>query len=73
MEKPKPDPPKFSEQPFSSTQMSDSLCPSDSSGKPSLEDASRESLLSRAGPVHPKLPDYDSIAAQLELLRVNRK
>ncbi|KAL6974680.1 hypothetical protein U1Q18_028862 [Sarracenia purpurea var. burkii] len=39
----------------------------------SREALSRESSFTKASHVHPKLPDYDTIAAQLQSLRLNRQ
>ncbi|XAR67102.1 hypothetical protein NMG60_11013537 [Bertholletia excelsa] len=38
-----------------------------------VEPPSRESSLKKASHVHPKLPDYDTIAAQFQSLRLNRQ
>ncbi|XP_052199554.1 uncharacterized protein LOC127806361 isoform X2 [Diospyros lotus] len=51
---------------------------SDSTGGPKQSTStghapSRESSLNKASHVHPKLPDYDTIAAQLQSLRLNRQ
>ncbi|OWM66105.1 PHD finger protein rhinoceros [Punica granatum] len=74
LERPKSEPKKASERPSASPQKSGSAVPSTSSkpAKPSLGDTSRENSFNKASHVHPKLPDYDTIAAQLELLRANR-
>ncbi|KAK9275688.1 hypothetical protein L1049_022955 [Liquidambar formosana] len=48
-------------------------------GAPSRENSiqkgapSRENSLQKASHVHPKLPDYDTLAAHLDSLRLNRK
>ncbi|KAK4762595.1 hypothetical protein SAY86_008363 [Trapa natans] len=72
--KPKSEPANSSEQPSGSPQSSGSLGSSPTndpeSARPSLGDTSRENSFNRAGHVHPKLPDYETVFA---MLMSNRK